>query len=252
MRSLYLSWQNRDTRQWYVVGLLSETVTGYSFVYTRGALTALQDGFAPLASFPRLDELYESSELFSVFQNRIQSESRPEYRDYLSWLALPTSNAEPLSILQRTGGIRQTDALELFPVPEPDGSGRLSCLFFLRGLRHRDPVIRQYVCELRAGTRLLLAPDPQNVRDREAVLLRTEDDIFVPGYLPRYLAPLALAFLARDPDSIRITIERINPPPAPIQLRALCRFTAEVSVVDDGLFSGDMFTPLIAFAIEEG
>jgi hypothetical protein len=251
MRSLFLSWQNSETRQWHVVGQLSETNAGYSFVYTAGAHDAIRDGFAPLASFPRLEEAYESPELFSAFQNRIQPESRPEYLDYLSWLGLPASEAEPLSILERTGGIRQTDALELFRVPEPDNEGRISGLFFLRGLSHRDPVIQQHISGICPGEPLLLAPDPQNVRDDQAVLLRTEEEIFVPGYLPRYLAPLALTRLQEAADSIRITVERVNPPPAPVQLRLLCRFDTVVAAWDQDWFTRPMFRPLVAFAGDE-
>ena len=224
--SLFVSWQNPATRQWFVVGKLSDTADGYTFGYTWGADLAQEAGFSPLDAFPDLDGVYESETLFPTFSSRLPPESRPDYEDFVSWLHLPAGEATPLLLLDRHSGAKQTDNYELFRAPEPDGDGNLYATFFLRGLRHRDTRIQESAEAMSRGTRLYLAPDDQNGRDPQAVLLRTEQDIFVPGYLPRYLAGPARMLLRLNRDAVTVTVEKVNPAPAPIQLRLLCRFSA--------------------------
>ncbi len=244
MRTLYLSWQNPDSRQWFVVGRLSEQDSGYEFVYTRGITAAREEGFQTLPAFPQTDRTYEGRELFAVFQNRLMTPSRVDYADHLEWLNFPARQTTPLVLLERTNGTRQTDSLELFRRPEREADGSLQSTFFLRGLRHRHPTIQAFMEDIEPGSRLFMAPDPQNERDPDAVLLRTEPDIFVPGYLPRYLSTLASELLQIGANAAVVTVEKVNPRPAPVQLRVLCRFSACNVPEDLLLFQNEMFLPL--------
>src|SRR6266496_5848263 len=57
--------------------------------------------------------------------------------------------------------------------------------------------------------------------------LRTDDpNPFLVGYCPRYLLRDTLDLLRKDPKSLDVAVERINLPPAPLQLRLLCNMSA--------------------------
>jgi hypothetical protein len=68
--------------------------------------------------------------------------------------------------------------------------------------------------------------DFENPRDPDALALRTaesfERDVYIVGYVPRYLCSdiLKLIQLHAMP---QIVVERVNPSPAPVQFRVLCR-----------------------------
>src|ERR1035437_8026293 len=112
--------------------------------------------------------------------------SRPEYRDYLQWLGLDESETDDLEVLARSGGIRATDSLEIFPRPEPNSENAYEGYFFSHGLRHltRENVIRAK--SLRPGDRLYLTRDIQNEYDPNALLIRTDNPLAFVGYCPRY------------------------------------------------------------------
>ena len=101
--------------RWGPVARLEHGLTGYRFLYTRGAKTL--PGFEPFTEMPRLNDVYESDELFPLFANRLLSEKRPEYQAYLTWGGFdPNDPPDPLALLAVTGGRRATDQLEVFPL----------------------------------------------------------------------------------------------------------------------------------------
>ena len=224
--SLFVSWQHPTDRQWFVVGKLRDVEGGYEFVYTQGVDDAQEAGFVPLAEFPDLDELYASETLFSTFANRLPPPSRPDYADFVSWLHLPAGEASPILLLDRYGGARQTDNLELFRDPTPDADGVLQASFFLRGLRHRHEMVQQACATLEPGDQLFIGHDFQNIRDDRALTLSTQEDIFTFGHVPRFLAPVVHQLREADATDFEVTVQQVNPPPAPAQLRLLCRFEA--------------------------
>src|SRR5437667_10297479 len=116
MRTLFLAWQHPESRAWYPVGKLTHDGAEYQFVYTKGAqLANAQVGFQPLRTFPSFGDIYESDQLFPLFSNRLLSRSRPDFPDFVSWLNLPETEDDPVIILARSGGRRETDQLEVFP-----------------------------------------------------------------------------------------------------------------------------------------
>jgi hypothetical protein len=254
MKSVFLAWQDPASRRWLPIGrLVHDSTTGaYQFAYTKGAETAAKEyAFQPLASFPQLDRSYESNTLFPLFANRMPSPTRSDYDDYVTWLNLPKHDREPIAVLARMGGRRATDSFEIFPCPEGEEEKEYRIHFFAHGLRHMSPGSIERISRLKEGEPLLLLRDFQNPHDGDALLLRT--DTAAPecpypdlvGYCPRYLVEDALKLLESCPSSLRVRVERINLPPAPLQLRLLCEMTG---CWPNGFrpFAGPMYQLLLA------
>jgi len=62
-------------------------------------------------------------------------------------------------VLAVTEGIRQTDAIEVFPCPVPDAEGCFLNKFFLHGIRWMSPAIIERIGRLTKGERLRLMAD---------------------------------------------------------------------------------------------
>jgi hypothetical protein len=122
MNSSFVAWRPSTTHSgWRPVGRLQHDGGLYRFWYTSGAR---KPGFRPFPGMDSLQQVYESEELFPLFANRLLSESRPEYEEYLRWSGFdPSSPPDPIIVLGVTEGIRQTDAVEVFPCPMPDTDG---------------------------------------------------------------------------------------------------------------------------------
>jgi hypothetical protein len=133
--TLYVAWQDGESRLIMPVGRLIRSGTRYEFAYIRAARAALERGFEPLLSFPSLEGVYRSTFLPPLFHNRVMNRSREEYRNYVAELGLSADQAEPFTILARSGGRRSTDRLEVFapPIVTPRGA---EGLFLARGVRH--------------------------------------------------------------------------------------------------------------------
>lgn len=223
--TVYVAWRDPKDRGWYPIGRLDAEAGLFSFRYIQGAQGARQYGFAPLMSFPELDQVYTSEELFPVFQNRLLPTTRADYEDHLNRLALSLDQAEPLVVLARNGGRRVTDTLELFARPVRDPDGTFHTDFFAHGLRHLLPEPEEAVKSLRPNDRLRLCHDIQNPTDGNALLLRTEGGAAV-GWIPRYMNTDLLMILNHDPDALVVTVVKVNAHPAPPRQRLFCRAVA--------------------------
>ncbi len=246
MRRLYLAWQDRvKTRGWFVIGRLDSSDETYTFQYTRGVLQANEEaGFDRLSSFPELKYAYESKVLFPLFDNRVPRQSRSDYGEMVERLGLPQSPYDPVAILTRSGGRRTTDSLEVFPHPKPDEFSCYRIHFFAHGLRHLPSESQTFVPGMTKGTRLLLCADLQNSADEKAILLRSEAGCLV-GWIPRYFLEDIHQLIERDRNGVRVTVERVNPEPGPVQQRLLCRLEAPWPA-DWCPMSGEQFQPLVS------
>jgi len=206
------------------VGKLSSEGGIYRFVYTKGA--ELSKNFIPFGFMQDLHAVYKPEALLPLFANRLISKKRPEYRDFLRWLDLREDEADPLVLLARTEGVRETDSLTVFPCPERDVDGKYVVHFFSHGLRYLPSEARIRISKLHSGERLYLMPDPQNPHDGFAIALRTDDPATIVGYSPRYISRDFLEILENDPDAVQVRVKRVNTD-APIQLRLLCTLTAD-------------------------
>ncbi len=151
MKTLFLAWQDKrvrgdqedGSRAWFPIGRLDAEPDDahYRFAYTRGVLQAKEKaGFQPLEAFPKFEALYESAELFPLFQNRLISTKREDYAEYLHRLDL-SPGADPFEIFAISGGGKQTDNLEVFPKIQTRRDGSFACKFFLHGWRHVNAAI---------------------------------------------------------------------------------------------------------------
>jgi hypothetical protein len=245
MKTLFLAWQDPSSRSWFPIGRLTFEQGKYNFVYTYGA-TKAQDscGFQPLLSFPSLNKVYTSVELFPLFSNRLMRRSRPEYQDFVQWLNIPQNEDDPIAILARSGGTKVTDYLEVFPCPEVDENGLYHVHFFAHGLRHLPPSAIERINRTQARDLLWLSHEIQNSHDPNALTLNTQDHHIV-GYCPRYLAPDALKLLRQKPQFVHVQVERVNLAPTPLQFRLLVNMTAEWHE-DFRPFSGHEYQPMVA------
>lgn len=224
MKALFVAWQDSKTRKWAPIGRLTREDDLYKFVYTRGA-----EEMPESHRFGRMRDLhkvYESEELFPMFTSRVLAKNRPEYGDYLQWLGLSKARYDVLEELARTGGLRATDSLELFPCPEPTVWKNYEVYFFCRGLRHLREENQELALQMQAGERLYLMQDLQNPQDEKALLMRTDDPITIVGYAPRYYsAEFTQLIQSTDLNQVRVTIEQVNPE-APVQYQLLCRLVS--------------------------
>ena len=225
MKTLFLGWQDTAaTRAWYPIGRLDADVarSRFQFGYTHGAELAHEKaGLEPLDSFPDFLKVYESSELFPLFRNRILDEERRDFKEYLKQLDLSPEHADPLEILALTGGERQTDNLEVFPKIERHKNGGFRCRCFLHGWRHVNEAAQQKLIALKAGEQLRVALELNNPATVLAVQLETPEDYHMIGWAPRYLVKDLFKAICESPDDICATVVKVNPSPAPAKQRAL-------------------------------
>jgi len=243
-KTLFLAWQDPIRRYWFPIGRLTFDGSIYQFVYTQGVKEAEEESaFKPLLSFPRLNEVYTSTHLFPVFANRLMSRSRPDYSSFIEWLNIPNNENDPITILARSGGERETDTLAVFSCPEVDEQRHYNLYFFLHGLRHLPTSAIERINQLESGDKLWLAHEFQNSYDSQALILNTENHHIV-GYCPRYL--LAEIFeLLRQNLNLEVRVEHVNKYLTPLQFRLLCKMSVNCRE-DFRPFSGSQYQPLIA------
>lgn len=225
---LFVAWRSPKTRLIHPVGRLihRDDLGLYEFCYIRRVHNAVPQGFVPFIEFPRLGDVYLSDRLFPLFANRVLPNSRPEYGDYAEALGLSPQTANPMTILARTGGRRETDHTEIFPLPLPDlqtGMYVTHCL--LRGIRHMpQPTVEDRIARLEPGDRLDVVPDLKNPVDPLAMGVWTADPMMI-GYLPAYLARDA-GHLHDRCSLFDVHVVRVNPPPSGVHERVLLKVTA--------------------------
>lgn len=253
MKSLFLAWQapkqSSKSGAWFPVGRLdvvSDEVTNennYRFRYTGGAMTAKKEvGFDPLISFPDFQRDYRSEKLFPLFHNRVLSEKRSDFPEYVRWLGLDPSHADPISILSVSGGNRVTDNLGVFPKVEPEPDGSFQIRFFLHGLRHLGDASRERAEKLEAGEPLRIMVELNNPATRLAVPILTEDYVMV-GWAPRYLVDDLLTCVPNAP-KLSATVAQINRDNAPYNQSILIDYCGRAPEGCELMASPD-FRPLI-------
>lgn len=224
MKALFVAYQDTVSRTWTPVARLTHDGKFYHFVYTYGAKNLAN--FLPFGRMVKLDAEYVSEEIFPLFANRLLPKSRPEHKDYLSWLGLSGVSHNALEELARTGGLRATDTLELIPCPEPTSSNQYEVYFFCRGLRHLPGESQARSLTLNEGDRLYLMQDIQNSNDDMALVMRTDVPVTLVGYVPRYYsAEFSRLISLVGEKATKVTVEKVNSD-APIQYRVLCKLTA--------------------------
>ena len=256
VKALFLAWQAAHpmqeggvaSRAWYPIGRLEASADRkhYRFAYTRGAERAhAEAGFAPLESFPTLGRVYEDDELFPLFQNRLVSDRRGDYRTFVERLALDPANADPMEVLALSEGRRQTDHLEVFPMLAPHRDGSFTCRFFLHGWRHVNAHSQARLQTLTEGEALQVALELNNPKTGPAVQIETANDYHMLGWAPRYLVTDLLKAMAESGGSIAARVVRLNTEPAPPNQRVLVELSGRFAA-DYRPMSGQDFQPLVS------
>lgn len=225
MNTLFVAWQQPDSKEWIPVAKLEHANGIYCFSYTQGVYRAKQ--FRPFSGMSQLDSVYKSPQLFPLFANRLINKSRPEFKDYLRWLGLPDAADNPMAMLALTGGIRGTDSIELFQPPAVTAEGKYQLEFFVRSLSHMPKAIIEQIGEMVKGERLYLMNDSQNDFDRLAIAVRSNKPASLLGYCPKYYAKDLGVLLANRDCGLEVRVKCINLD-APLNMRLLCSVTANV------------------------
>lgn len=224
-QTAFLTWQDPDSREWHVIGILEYEKTFYSFKYTQGCRET--NNFVPFSGMENLTKEYRSSELFPVFQNRLLSSKRPEFPKFIAWLGLNPETANSMDVLTRSGGVRGTDNLQLFPKIELGNNGEFEHVFFVHGVRYLPTSAQTRIDSLTQGDVLHACLDIQNEYDTNAVLLRTQKQPELLGYIPRYLSLELCSILKRNHSAMSFSVELISYE-APESYKLLCRVKGEL------------------------
>jgi len=252
MKSLYLAWQapeeSNRSKAWFPIGRLdaessTEEETSYRFRYIGGAKRAEKEvGFEPLVSFPDFQHDYRAGKLFPLFHNRVLSSKRADFPEYIDWLDLSREEADPISILSVSGGVRVTDKLQTFPKVEADADGNFHLRFFSHGLRHLDDASRKAAKALKSGDKLRIMVEVNNPATRLAVTVHNQDYVMV-GWAPRYLVEDLVKCIPMAPE-IEATVAKVNAEHAPLNQSLLVEYSGRAPE-NYHLMSTPDFSPLV-------
>jgi hypothetical protein len=237
--TLYVAWQDGESRRIMPVGRLIRAGGRYEFAYIQAARKAQEHGFEPLLSFPSLEGVYRSGFLPPLFSNRVMNHSREDYGDYVAELGLTRDQAEPFTVLSRSGGRRSTDKLEVFAPPTRTSKG-VEGLFLARGVRHVQGS-EEVIKTLKPGDGLRVIEDREN-RVNPLALVLADDGARPFSFVPDYLAS-EFGHMGVDVGDMTVTVERVNPDPAPVHHRVLCRFCLAAERGGE-LFAGEDYKPI--------
>lgn len=242
----FLAWEDRhrkDTRPWFPIGRLDADVeqSRYRFQYVGGARRAVKEsGFPLLFEFPELNAWYESTALFPVFQNRVMSPARRDYAEYVRQLGM-NELTNPIQTLATSGGVRVTDAYEVFPKLEKGENGDFCCRFLLLGWNEFGEMVQERIEAFEPQAKLMLIPETNHPDNRLAIQIRTLDDLLI-GRTPQYLAEDLAAAITRSPQNYKANVVQVNLPPAPQSHRVLIEMRGKLD--DHEPMSGDDFRVL--------
>ncbi|OIR24304.1 HIRAN domain-containing protein [Bathymodiolus thermophilus thioautotrophic gill symbiont] len=224
-QELILSWQNTKNKQLLPIGRFSKHGDAYSFIYTKGAKQAREQGFIALASSMQdFNTKYFYNDIFPILKNRILNKSRPDRKEFLKWLNIDSNNSD-FEELAKTGGVKATDNLFLFPVPIKKNNQYI-LEFFSQGISHLPKNSQKRIEELEKGEKLFFCADLENSQDENAHMLRTNDPVEIVGYCPKYLAKDFKKLFDLSKKSFSIRVKQINKD-APDRLRLLCEITCD-------------------------
>jgi hypothetical protein len=243
IKVLYLTWQDPDTRSWHVVGRLFQREDSiYGFNYTKGSLNS--NKFTPFSGMDDLKTTYFSTNLFPLFLNRILPVRRPEYPEFIKWLGFESSEVEPIDFLERSGGLRETDNLQVFKKLQIADDGTFFHTIFVHGIKYLNDSAKKRIGKLSLDEELYLCLDVQNQYDESAVIVRAGDPAEVVGYCPRYISSDVCRILKNKDSKVSIKVEAFSET-APVNYRLMCKLYGYVSPeLKEFLMNGDEYQPI--------
>lgn len=215
---LLVTRKSSDSELYRPLGFLSFEDGEYSFEYIKKSVEC--DWFSPLPGLSNAASAYRSRQLFPIFAERVISSRRPDRPEALRALGLP-ADAAPFEVLNRTGGRRVGDTIELVPMPEVSADGSFSQLFLVHGVRYISEVAQRRISQLQSGEELRLTPDEANPVNSLAVQVEDCEGLVL-GFVPDPLASFVQSVLA-DPRGHRVSAEQANGPAVGYHFRLLAR-----------------------------
>jgi len=218
------------------IGFLDELSDGtYSFEYLAESVQA--DWFVPLPGLRDTDRRHVGEALFPIFASRVIGDTRPDHDSTLRTLDLPTG-ATPFEILERSGGRRVGDSIEVLPVPVPSPSGEILLQFFVHGVRHAVPEAQEAIAYLRPRQVLDLEHEPANPADPLAICVKGRQMTL--GYVPAPLTRIISSVMAGSEPQLRVV--RANGPEVGFHFRLLVELAAVMDPSDEPPFQGREWT----------
>ena len=231
MTTLYLAWQDQDSRRWFPVGRLDVDVSAepntYAFSYINGAEEIRQGApFFPVPGFPELERRYYSNRLFPLFRNRLMNLGRPDRPEYLRQLGLTTDDWSPAAELAAPLNRMHNDGFEVFPPILPDAVGKFSTQTALHGLHYANQHSIERSASLRVGEPLYLSSELSSPTSVCGISARTDDGHIV-GWLPRYLAEALHQNNKPMITDVKATVAQVNLD-APLSQRLVVDFSGKL------------------------
>ncbi|MCT2587465.1 HIRAN domain-containing protein [Actinophytocola gossypii] len=217
---LLVTRRDPETTSYQPLGFLTFNGHTYTFRYLRKAV--IEDGFRALPGLSDATRSHTSDRLFPIFAERVISARRPDREMSMTALGLPV-DAAPFEVLQRSGGRRVGDTIEVVPAPTISPDGTVSIDFLVHGVRYQSSEAQERITRLRTGEHLRIVHQVDNPADRRALLV-TDQDALPLGYVPKPL--LELVHNVTDSNAV---VLRANPPKVGFHFRLLARVTGRMA-----------------------
>jgi hypothetical protein len=202
------------TQSYYPLGFLEHDGQTYAFAYLREAV--MVEGFRVLPGLSDPTRRYTSERLFPIFAERVISSRRPDRQVSMKALGLRV-DAAPFEVLQRSGGRRIGDEIEVLPAPTAESDGMLMVDFLVHGVRYQTLEAQARISQLVIGEQLRIVRETDNKWDSRALLVTDCDEVCL-GYVPGPL--LDLLHSARKSS---VSVLRANGPEVGYHFRLLVR-----------------------------
>lgn len=225
---LLVTRRDPDTATYRALGFLTFDGHTYRYAYLRSALK--MPGFRPLPGLSDTSHVHASGQLFPIFAERVISARRPDRQTSMDALGL-SREAAPFEVLQRNGGRRVGDTIEVLPAPTADANGTLVVDFLVHGVRYQPSEAQERITRLRPGEPLRIVPETDNTSDPRALLVTDRDEVPL-GYVPRPLLDVVLRLAGPT-----VAVVRASGPEVGFHFRLLVRVVGKLTEGDQP-FSG--------------
>ncbi|MFF5996031.1 HIRAN domain-containing protein [Lysinibacillus sp. KU-BSD001] len=211
-QSLWLVWQNSETRLNYHIGTLSFTDNQYEFSYTwqsegvQKVRGALDNGYILHPSFPDLKKNYVSNKLFAAFDRRLPSDIRSDFEQILDEFHLKKESTK-MDLLEQTRGKLATDFYS-FEKPLIIQEGKLATKFFINGMRHQNNLPSNWMDIVKTTNKIYLKLEPENPVDYNAIAVYAGMGTKL-GFVPRFYTTAISALMNRGME-IKLKVDYIN------------------------------------------
>ena len=154
------------------------------------------------------------------------SPKRPEFDQFIHWIAAEEETDDPLVLLSRTGGKRATDPLVLYSKPEPNNRNEFDLFFLCHGIEYLPEKASDRIAMLDVDEKLFPMLDVSNPYDPDAIAISNRGPATLDWLCTTFLhQELRTCIELARREHVHLKVARVNLQ-APLQFRLLCRFTS--------------------------